>query len=107
MGPGGITTSLGAKIPTLAGAGTLFPSTIFLMVKTGYSEKTKAILFFNKSYMFSNSGMGCPPNFLKASYSYPSGSLAILKETAFLITEFFPITKTPPYLEISLLTYYT
>jgi len=39
VGPGGMTTSIGASDPTLAAVGTLFDSTRGLNSKTGASEK--------------------------------------------------------------------
>lgn len=51
VGPGGITTSTGEMIPTLAGALTLLASMIGFNSKTGYSVKTKPTFSLIKGKM--------------------------------------------------------
>jgi len=46
VGPGGMTTSIGATDPTLAAVGTLLDSIIGLTSKTGASEKNQTNFIF-------------------------------------------------------------
>lgn len=54
VGPGGITTSMGDKIPTLAGASTLLASIIGFKEKTDSSENTNPTFSANNPLKLSN-----------------------------------------------------
>jgi len=54
VGPGGITTSMGEMIPTLAGASTLLASITGFKVKTEVSEKINPTFSANKPLKDSN-----------------------------------------------------
>lgn len=59
-----------------------------------------------KGRIDSNSGMALVPvaeSFKKAKSSSLSSNSLVLKAIAFFTTVFFPITKCPPFLKISLL----
>lgn len=61
-----------------------------------------------KGSIDSNSGMGLVPvedYYKKAKSSSLASNSFILKLIAFFTTVFFPITKCPPFLKISLLIY--
>lgn len=64
VGPGGMTTSMGAIAPTLAGVGTLFDSINGLISKTGLSENTKPTLSLHKPLKASNYGIALHSLFL-------------------------------------------
>jgi len=57
VGPGGITTSKGEMVPTLAGAETLLASTMGFNSNTGYSVNTNPTFSLIKGFKFSNSGI--------------------------------------------------
>ena len=84
----------------LPAAGTLLASTIFLTSETGWSVKMKPTLFLSTSWKASSSGIG-GPKLRYLSYSAPSGSFCNLNSTALLIMVFFPIRRSPLFLEIS------
>jgi len=95
VGPGGITTSIGATDPTLAAVGTLFYSINGLTSKTGASEKIKPTLPLQVLPNISNCGIGLHNLFLSSkSGSYDCGS-AIRMAMAFLIIVFFPTIISP------------
>jgi len=66
VGPGGMTTSIGATDPTLAAVGTLLDSIIGLTSKTGASEKTKPTLSLHKPPSISNYGRALHNLFLSS-----------------------------------------
>lgn len=78
VGPAGTTTSKYEIIPTLAGAETLFDSTIYLILKIGhFSEKMSPNFPLKTSLKADNSGI-FPPFLLASSHSFPSGKPSIL-----------------------------
>lgn len=60
MGPAGTAKSTGERAPTLASVGTLLDSICCLRVKTGASEKMKAIFCLRRGSKIFNSGIFPP-----------------------------------------------
>lgn len=95
MGPGGITTSKGEMIPTLAGAETLLDSMMGFKVATGWLVKMKPTFSLINPNKDSNSGITLLSlrSYKKAKSSSSVSNSFNLKETAFLMMVFFPITR--------------
>lgn len=86
-------------MPALAAAGTLLASTLGFNSNIGSLVKINPTFPCNQFNNSFNSGFGAP-NFFKSCHSSPLGSSAILNSSDFLIKEFFPIIRYPPFCPI-------
>jgi hypothetical protein len=94
VGPAGTAKSTGETTPTLASVGILLASILVFKVKTGASQKIRAILSLSNGSITLSYGIFPPCSFsrcLNSSCSIPSVLILMI----FLTKVFFEITRVP------------